>query len=96
MPPPSESATPLVMVSKPRDPGMFSGSDNIDVGDKIKLYERVSTHNRWDPTIMLTNIIFYLKYMALVLKETHEAELTIWDVRKAKLTNLLENQLAIN
>lgn len=81
------STTPLVIVSHPREPGLFTGTDDVDVDDWLSLYERVSAHNRWDPTIMLANAIFYLKEESPARKwfETHETEMTSWEVFKTKL-----------
>lgn len=85
---PTSAPTPLVIVSQPRDPGTFCGTDDVDVEDWVSLYERVSAHNRWDPTLMLANVIFYLKGTARVWYETHEEELSTWDNCKAKLIEL--------
>lgn len=55
------STSPLVIACHPREPGIFTGTEDIDVDDWLSLFERVSTHSRWDPTVMLANVIFYLK-----------------------------------
>lgn len=86
-------ATPSVVLAHPRDPGTFSGTDNVDVEDWIHMYERVSTYNRWDPTLMLANVIFYLKGTARVWYETHEDDLTSWDTCKQKLCELFGKPL---
>ncbi|XP_077494857.1 uncharacterized protein LOC144105609 [Amblyomma americanum] len=57
------------------------------------MYERVSTYNRWDPTLILANVIFYLKDTARVWYETHEDDLTSWDVCKQKLRDLFGRPL---
>ncbi|XP_077486685.1 uncharacterized protein LOC144097970 [Amblyomma americanum] len=75
-------------MAPPCDPGTFSGTDDSDVDDWIILYERVSNYNRWDPTLMLANVIFYLNGTARVCYETHEEELTSWDTFKEKLKTL--------
>ncbi|XP_077485819.1 uncharacterized protein LOC144096828 [Amblyomma americanum] len=85
-------AMPLLVLSAPRDSGTFSGTDNVDVDDWIQMYERVSTYNRWDPTLMLANVIFYLKDTARVWYETHD-DLTSWDVCKQKLRDLFGRPL---
>ncbi|XP_077484473.1 uncharacterized protein LOC144094366 [Amblyomma americanum] len=95
MAPPGESrrptnptTAPFVIMAPPRDPGTFSGTDATDVEDWLNLYERVSTYNRWDPTLMLANVIFYLNGMARVWYETHEEDLTSWDIYKENLRTL--------
>lgn len=77
-----------VILLHPQDPGTFSGTDGLDVEDWIDMYERVSNRNRWDPTVMLANAIFYLKGTARVWYQTHEEDLTSWDACKAKLREL--------
>ncbi|XP_077492086.1 uncharacterized protein LOC144102800 [Amblyomma americanum] len=89
----SQSAMPSLVLSSPRDPGTFSGTDNVDVDDWINMYEPVSTYNRWDPTLMLANVIFYLKDTARVWYETREDDLTRWDVYKQKLRELFGRPL---
>lgn len=87
-PSPSPSTPPAVVVAHHREPGTFCGTDDVDVDDWLALYERVSTHNRWDPTLMLANVIFYLTGTARVWFETHEDDLTSWDICKQKLRDL--------
>lgn len=87
MPRPAVLNRPVV-VTQPRDPGTFSGSDGKDVEDWLQLYERVSSSNYWDPTLMLANIIFYLTGTAQVWFLNHEQEITSWDVCKQKLIDL--------
>lgn len=84
----SSAPTPTVILAQPRDPGTFSGTDNTDVEDWLQLYERVSTSNHWNQTAMLANLIFYLAGTARVWFQTHEEELTTWDICKQKLTDL--------
>ncbi|KAH8031135.1 hypothetical protein HPB51_013252 [Rhipicephalus microplus] len=38
----------------------FCATDTMDVDEWLTLYERVSKQYRWDETLMLANIIFYL------------------------------------
>ncbi|XP_077563194.1 uncharacterized protein LOC144178922 [Haemaphysalis longicornis] len=89
------STTPLVIVSPSREPGVFTGADDTDVDDWLSLFERVSAHNRWDPTIMLANVIFYLKEESPARKwfETNETELTSWEVFKTKLREVFGKPL---
>lgn len=85
---PQPAAPATVVVSHPLDPGTFCGTDDNDVEDWLVLYERVSKHHRWDATLMLANIIFYLRGTARVWFNTHEEELTSWDVCKEKMRDL--------
>lgn len=91
-PRPSASATlqPSVVLTHPRDPGTFSGNgnDKVDIEEWLGIYERVAAHNRWDPTVMLPNLLFYLQGPARTWYNTHEEELTSWDVCKQKLLDL--------
>ncbi|UYV84701.1 hypothetical protein LAZ67_X003137 [Cordylochernes scorpioides] len=43
-----------------RDPSTFSGDGNINPGQWLKEYERVSKYNRWDETMKLANVVFHL------------------------------------
>ncbi|XP_049518361.1 uncharacterized protein LOC125943317 [Dermacentor silvarum] len=97
MPPGDETAsatasarppTPIVAVAQHRDPGVFSGLEGQDVDEWIKLYEHASANNRWDPMIMLANVIFYLGGTPRVWHQTHDDEITSWDSFKEKLREL--------
>ncbi|KAH8020896.1 hypothetical protein HPB51_008008 [Rhipicephalus microplus] len=57
---------PLILLP-PRDPATFSGTDKdkVNVEDWVTLYERVSEYYRWYPTLMLPNVVFYLRDTAL-------------------------------
>lgn len=85
------SASPIVIVSQPRDPGFFYGTDDEDVEDWLKMYERVSAYNRWDPTIMLANVEYHLKGTAKTWYETEEAKVTSWEYCKQRLRELFGN-----
>lgn len=76
--------------STPRDSGIFSGTDGKDAEDWIRLHER-GTNNRWDPTVMLANVVFYLVGTPRVWLRTHEDELTSWDMLKQKFWDLFGN-----
>lgn len=82
----SGSAPPFVIISHPREPGFLT--DGVDVEDWLKMYERVSGHNRWDPTLMLANIGYYLRGTPQVWYETTEHDLTSWDDCKSRLKEL--------
>lgn len=61
-----------------RDPPPFSGTADEDVSDWLAQYHRVSSHNAWDETAKLANVVFFLKGTALQWFENHEATLTSW------------------
>ncbi|UYV85134.1 ASPRV1 [Cordylochernes scorpioides] len=61
-----------------RDPSTFSGDGNINPGQWSKEYERVSKYNRWDDTMKLANIVFYLKGTAGRWFGNNEESLNSW------------------
>lgn len=85
------TSTQYVALPQPQNPGKFTGLGDIDVEEWLKMYERVSMVNRWDPTIMLANVVFYLDGTPRTWFYTHEEELTSWDSFKEKLTDLFGN-----
>lgn len=92
--PPAQMALPPIILSRPREPGTFCGTDTVDADEWLKMYERVSIHNRWDPTIMLANVIDYLTGAARVWYDTHEETITSWDMFKDKLRELFGKSTA--
>ena len=81
--------TPVQYVMNPlRDPGIFTGTGKVDVEEWLAMYQRVANSYRWDPTLMLANVIFYLGETAKAWFETHETELTSWDICKERLRDL--------
>ena len=89
----ASTATPVqpvqpVVLTQPRDPGNFCGTDHVDVDDWIAKYERFAAVYRWDPTMMLANVDFYLYGTAGAWFQAHEADLTSWDTCKQKLRDL--------
>ncbi|XP_040075474.3 uncharacterized protein LOC120847682, partial [Ixodes scapularis] len=90
---PSQPTSPLI-IAHTRDPGNFTGSGDQDVEQWIHLYERISVHNRWDPTIMLANVIFYLQDTARTWFLTHEETITSWDMCKEQLQHLFGDPTA--
>ncbi|XP_077485376.1 uncharacterized protein LOC144095558 [Amblyomma americanum] len=88
--PPATAPTPAptVVVAQPRDPGTFCGTDDVDFEDWLAMYEHVSKHNRWEATLIIANVIFYLAGTARVWFVTHEEELSSWDTCKQKLRDL--------
>ncbi|XP_072143149.1 uncharacterized protein [Dermacentor andersoni] len=79
---------PVVTVAQHRDPGVFSGLEGQDVDEWLKLYQHASANNRWDPTITLANVIFYLGGTPRVWYQTHDEEISSWDSFKEKLRAL--------
>lgn len=83
--------TQYVALPQPQDPGKFNGLNGVDVEEWLKMYERVSKVNRWDPTIMLANVVFYLDGTPRTWYYTHEEELTSWELFKEKLSDVFGN-----
>ncbi|UYV72254.1 hypothetical protein LAZ67_9002361, partial [Cordylochernes scorpioides] len=61
-----------------RDPSTFSGDGNINPGQWLKEYERVSKYNRWDETLKLANVEFYLNGTAGRWFNNNEESLNSW------------------
>lgn len=59
--PAAATATMTVVLPQVKDPGTFCGTDNVDIEEWLPMYERTSKNYRWDDTLMLANILFYLK-----------------------------------
>lgn len=74
--------------NRQRDPHVFFGGLQEDVNDWIKHYDRVSSHNLWDDTIKLANVVFFLQGTVLNWFDNHEEELTSWATFKSELGNV--------
>ncbi|UYV66796.1 hypothetical protein LAZ67_4002874, partial [Cordylochernes scorpioides] len=61
-----------------RDPSIFSVDGNINPGQWLKEYERVSKYNRWDDTMKLANVVFYLNGTAGRWFDNKEESLNSW------------------
>ncbi|UYV73923.1 K02A2.6-like, partial [Cordylochernes scorpioides] len=61
-----------------RDPSTFSGDGNMNPGQWLKEYERVSKYNRWDETMKLANVVFYLNGTAGRWFDNNEESLNSW------------------
>ncbi|UYV63869.1 hypothetical protein LAZ67_2005858, partial [Cordylochernes scorpioides] len=61
-----------------RDPSTFSGDGNINPGQWLKEYERVSKYNRWDETMKLASVVFYLNGTAGRWFDNNEESLNSW------------------
>ncbi|XP_075721994.1 uncharacterized protein LOC142765220 [Rhipicephalus microplus] len=81
-------ATTYLTMPTPRDPGTFSAQPGLDVDYWLRMYERVSHTHRWDPTMMLANVILYLDGTPRVWFDAHETELTSWDTFKERLRDI--------
>ncbi|CAN7951114.1 unnamed protein product, partial [Ixodes pacificus] len=71
-----------------RDPPTFAGFGTDDVDDWLRSFERVSTHNAWDDTLKLANVVFYLRDTAKVWFDNHEDKISSWDAFKANLSDV--------
>ncbi|XP_075735278.1 uncharacterized protein LOC142776126 isoform X1 [Rhipicephalus microplus] len=85
---PAEATTTTVVLPQLKDPGTFCGMDDVDIEEWLPLYERTSKNYRWDETLMLANILLYLKGTAKVWFEDHEDEIRSWDACKEKMRAL--------
>ncbi|UYV60191.1 hypothetical protein LAZ67_1000343 [Cordylochernes scorpioides] len=61
-----------------RNPSTFSGDGNINPGQWLKEYEGVSKYNRWDETMKLANVVFYLNGTAGRWFDNNEESLNSW------------------
>ncbi|XP_075733531.1 uncharacterized protein LOC142775693 [Rhipicephalus microplus] len=88
-PAPAEATTTTtVVLLQLKDPGTFCGTDDVDIEEWLPLYEHTSKNYRWIETLMLANILFYLKGTAKVWFENHEDEIGSWDACKEKMRAL--------
>lgn len=74
--------------TRQRDPPNFSGAHDADVHDWLKTYDRVSDHNRWDDTLKLANVVFFLTDTAYQWYDNHEADFLSWDGFKAAFSEV--------
>lgn len=79
-----DQSPPPHVFALPQDPRSYSDSGTPYFDYWVNKYERVSIHNRWDDTIMLFNVISYIKDIVRTWFENHETELTSWDACKVK------------
>lgn len=68
-----------------RHPAVFSGDTGRDPQKWLKEYERISKFNKWDDTVSLANVFFYLEGTARQWYENNEEKLTSWEAFKAEL-----------
>ena len=86
--PMEQEAKPFVLTSAQlqyRNPSVFKGDVGQDPNKWLKEYDRVSKFNRWDDTICLANVFFFLDGTAKQWFENNEDKLTSWEVFKIKL-----------
>lgn len=60
------SSSPFIVLSGPRDTGDFSAAGDPYVDGSLSMFERLSTHNSWDGTLMLANVAFWVKEMMTI------------------------------
>lgn len=70
----------------PRSPAIFSGDELHDPQKWLKDYARIATYNRWDDSLKLANVVFYLEGTARAWFDNNEEALTSWDLFESKLT----------
>lgn len=75
-------------VPRERDPDIFNGTDEQDVEDWLSSFERVSVNNRWDENDKLGRVHFYLRGVAELWLNNHEAELTDWATFKTTFADV--------
>lgn len=63
----------------PRNPSSYSGISCQDSCKWLKDYERISDFNRWDDSMRLANVVFYLTETARQWYENNEETLTSWE-----------------
>lgn len=78
---------PIMTYQLPRNPCIFSGDDQQDVGRWIKDFERIASHNHWDEQMRLANVIFYFAGTARQWFDNNEDTFTNWTVFKTSLNN---------
>ncbi|UYV77965.1 K02A2.6-like [Cordylochernes scorpioides] len=61
-----------------RDPSTFPGDGNINPGQSLKEYERVSKYNRWDETMEFANVVYYLNGTAGRWFDNNKESLNSW------------------
>lgn len=78
---------PILSYQLPRNPCVFSGDDQQDVGRWLKDFERIASYNHWDEQMRLANVIFYLAGTARQWFDNNEDTFTNWTVFKTSLNN---------
>lgn len=84
------------LTAEARKPAIFCGEPGQDPTRWLKEYERVSKYNRWDDTLQLANVYFFLDGTARQWYENNEETLTSWTVFETKLkTTFGDNETCI-
>jgi hypothetical protein len=78
---------PILTYNLPRNPCIFSGDDQQDVGRWLKDFDRIAAHNHWDEQMCLANVIFYLAGTARQWFDNNEDTFINWTVFKTSLNN---------
>jgi hypothetical protein len=73
---------------RPRDPPMFDGELNKDSQKWLRDFERVAVYNRWDDSLRLANVYFFLSGTARLWLENHEEGIISWDNFKESFTQV--------
>ncbi|UYV79636.1 K02A2.6-like, partial [Cordylochernes scorpioides] len=69
-----------ISLQQPRYPSTFVGDGSEDAQRWLKDYQRVAKFNRWDDSMCLANVIFFLAGTARQWYENNEDLLTSWEV----------------
>lgn len=83
--PEAKSAILIPAQQQYRNPSVFNGDVGQDPSKWLQEYDRVSKFNRWDDTICLANVFFFLDGTARQWYENNEDKLISWDVFKSEL-----------
>ncbi|UYV74252.1 hypothetical protein LAZ67_11002617 [Cordylochernes scorpioides] len=75
-----------------RDPTVFSGERGEDSQRWLRDFQRVSRYNKWDDSMCLANVIFYLTGTAKCWFENFEEILNSWEEFKIKFCEIFGNK----
>jgi len=85
----TEEVKPTVSVSPLfhhlRNPSLFKGEAGQDPGKWLKEFERTAKYNRWDETISLANVYFFLDGTARQWFENNQDSISSWSIFKEEL-----------
>ncbi|UYV84191.1 hypothetical protein LAZ67_X001482, partial [Cordylochernes scorpioides] len=75
-----------------RDPTVFSGERGEDSQRWLSDFQRVARYNKWDDSMCLANVIFYLTGTAKCWFENFEEILNSWEEFKIKFCEIFGNK----
>ncbi|UYV72153.1 hypothetical protein LAZ67_9001970 [Cordylochernes scorpioides] len=75
-----------------RDPTVFSGERGEDSQRWLSDFQRVARYNKWDDSMCLANVIFYLTGTAKCWFESYEEILNSWEEFKIKFCEIFGNK----